>query len=68
MAQHQDESLIDEMRATIRAERERAAARSGKALDPPAPTPAPAAAEAPVASAAPPAPDKGLLRRFRRRP
>jgi hypothetical protein len=56
MAQREDDSLIEEMRETIRAERERSATRHGKALDPPL---APASAPPP----APPA-EKGLLRRL----
>jgi hypothetical protein len=46
MTQREEESLIDEMREAIRAQRERAAARAPK---PPAdpPSPAPAAPEPP---------------------
>jgi hypothetical protein len=50
MTQREDESLIDEMREAIRAQRERAAARAPKPpADPPAepPSPAPAAPEPP---------------------
>jgi hypothetical protein len=36
MTQRDEESLIDDMRATIRADRERAAARAPKPPDPPA--------------------------------
>jgi hypothetical protein len=44
VAQREDESLIEDMRATIRGDRERAAARAPKpAVPPPAP---PATAEA----------------------
>jgi hypothetical protein len=44
MKQRDEESLIDDMRATIRADRERAAARSPKPPEPPAQAEAPAAA------------------------
>ena len=54
MAPRDEESLIDEMRATIRADRERAAARHPKAADPP-----PRADPAPA-----PPPPPGLLRRL----
>jgi hypothetical protein len=46
MAQKDEESLIEDMRATIRADRERAAARAPKAPAPPAPVVA-ASVEAP---------------------
>jgi hypothetical protein len=53
MPQRDEESLIDDMRATIRADRERAAARTPKPVDPPAPV-APPAVE----------PGKSMLRRL----
>jgi hypothetical protein len=48
VAQREEESLIEDMRATIRADRERAAARAAKQ-----PPTAPTAPEAPVAPAKP---------------
>jgi hypothetical protein len=53
MAPRDEESLIDEMRATIRADRERAAARHPKPAQAPRADPAPA-----------PPPPPGLLRRL----
>jgi hypothetical protein len=44
MAHREEESLIDDMRATIRADRERAAARAPKPAQPPEPPAAPEAA------------------------
>jgi hypothetical protein len=43
MPQREDESLIDDMRATIRADRERAAVRAPKPAEPPRPADPPAA-------------------------
>jgi hypothetical protein len=45
MAQRDEESLIDDMRATIRADRERAAARAPRPAETPASPPAAAAPE-----------------------
>jgi hypothetical protein len=58
MVQREEESLIDEMRATIRGDRERAAARVAKAA--PTATPEPEPAEAPPE----PGPQKRTLRRL----
>jgi hypothetical protein len=44
MAQREEESLLEDMRATIRADRERAAARVAR---PPQPPPAPVPEQAP---------------------
>jgi hypothetical protein len=54
MPQRDEESLIDDMRATIRADRERAAARAAARPEAPAPVSPPAAPAAPG----------GLLRRL----
>jgi hypothetical protein len=53
MPERGEESLIDDMRAAIRADRERAAARLAK----------PSEARAPAPPPAPPEPPRSLLRR-----